>query len=97
MVGYSINVSHVFRSMDSSVSVVTGYGLYVRGSISSRVSDFCFPQRLNRLWGPPSCLSNGLGALSLGIKRTESETDHSFPSSAKFRNGGDLSPLSHTS
>jgi hypothetical protein len=39
------------------------------------------PPRPQRLWGPPSLLSNGYqGALSLGVKRPGREADYSPPS-----------------
>jgi hypothetical protein len=37
------------------------------------------------------------GALSLGVKQSGRETDHSPPSSAKVKNGGAISPLPHMS
>jgi hypothetical protein len=50
------------RSRDSPVGIVTGYGLDDRGvgvrvPVGSRI--FSSPQRSDRLWGPPSLLSNG--------------------------------------
>jgi len=39
-----------------------------------------------RLWGPPSLLSNGYqGALSLGVERPGRAADHSPPSSAEVK------------
>jgi hypothetical protein len=35
------------------------------------------------------------GALSLGVKRPGSESDHSPPSSTEFKIGGAVSPLPH--
>jgi hypothetical protein len=43
------------------------------------------PQHPDRLWGPPSLLSNGYGALSSGVKRQVREADHSTPSSAEVK------------
>jgi hypothetical protein len=43
---------------------------------------FSSPPRPDRLWGPPSLP----GALSLGVKRLESEADHSTSSSAEDKN-----------
>jgi hypothetical protein len=42
-------------SRDSSVSTATGYG---RDSISGSARLFSYPQRPERLWGPPSLVSN---------------------------------------
>jgi hypothetical protein len=52
------------RSRDSSVGTATGYGVDGRGSILVRVKFFSTPQRLDRLWGLPSLLSNGYLVLS---------------------------------
>jgi hypothetical protein len=51
-----------WRSRDSSVGIVTGYGLDDRGigvrvPVGSRI--FSTPRRPDRLWGPPSLLSKG--------------------------------------
>jgi hypothetical protein len=37
------------------------------------------------------------GSLSLEVKQPGRETDHSLPSSATVKNGGAISPLTHTS
>jgi hypothetical protein len=42
------------RSLDSSVGIATGYGLDGPGSNLGRGKFFFFPQRSDRLWGPPS-------------------------------------------
>jgi hypothetical protein len=49
---------------------------------------FSSPPRPERLWGPPSLLSNGYwgGGFSLGVKRPGREADHSPPSSAEVKN-----------
>jgi hypothetical protein len=54
------------RSRDSSVGIETGYGLddrevAVRVPVGSRI--FSSPRRPDRLWGPPSLLSNGYRGL----------------------------------
>jgi hypothetical protein len=47
-------------SRNSSVGTVTGCGLDDRGSIPDGGWEFFFsPPRPDRLWGPPSLLSNG--------------------------------------
>jgi hypothetical protein len=72
------------------VGIVTGYKLCGRGSIPGRV------KRSDRLWDPPSPLSNGyLWALSLRVKRPWREAHHSHPSSTEVKNGA--IPLRHTS
>jgi hypothetical protein len=82
-------------SRDSSVAIVTGYGLDSPGSIPGSARFFSSPQRL---WGPPSLLFNEYrGALSSGLKRPGREADRSPPSSAKVKNGGAIPPLPHTS
>jgi hypothetical protein len=53
-------------SRDSAVGIVTGYGLHDRG-VRVRVpvasSIFFSPRCLDRLWGPPSLISNGYRSL----------------------------------
>jgi hypothetical protein len=54
------------RSRDSVVGIATGYGLDDRGvgvrvPVGSRF--FSSPSRPDRLWGPPSLLSNGYRGL----------------------------------
>jgi hypothetical protein len=44
-----------FRDRDSAIGIVSCYGLEDRG-VGVRVSS---PRRPDRLWGPPSFLSNG--------------------------------------
>jgi hypothetical protein len=74
------------ESWDSVVGMVTGYGLGDRG-IGVRVPEgsriLFSPCRSNRFWGPPRLLSNW--ALSLGVKRTGREIDHSFLTSAEVK------------
>jgi hypothetical protein len=72
------------KSRDSSVGKATGYGLDGRGvgvrdPVGSRI--FSSPRRPDRLWGPPSLLSNGYQ----GVKRTGREADHSPPTSAEVK------------
>jgi hypothetical protein len=48
------------RNRDSSVGIATGYGLDSWGSIPSKGKRFfSILQRPDRLWNPPSFLSNG--------------------------------------
>jgi hypothetical protein len=52
---------------DASVGIATGCGLDAPGSIRGSARFFSFPQRRDRLWGPPSLLSNGYrGSFSAG-------------------------------
>jgi hypothetical protein len=53
-------------SRDSVVGIATGYGLLDRGVgfrvlVGSRI--FSSPRRPDRLWGPPSLISNGYRGL----------------------------------
>jgi hypothetical protein len=65
-----------------------GYGIDDRGSIPGGGRDFFSSSPpSNRLWGPPSLVSNGvLGAPFPGIKRPEREADYSLPSNAEINN-----------
>jgi hypothetical protein len=45
--------------MASSVGIATGYGLDDPGSILGSARFFSSPQRPDRLWDPPSLISNG--------------------------------------
>jgi hypothetical protein len=75
---------------DSSVGIVTGYGLDDRGSgvqFPAGAGNFSLHHHVQNGSGPPSLLSNGYqGALSLEVKRPEREADHSPPSSAEVKN-----------
>jgi hypothetical protein len=54
---------------DSSVHIGTGYGLDSLGLIPHSARFFSSPQHPDRLWGPPSLLSNGhRGLLSPRVK-----------------------------
>jgi hypothetical protein len=56
------------RIQDSAVDIATGYVLDGRVSILGRGKRFLSTiQRPDRLWGPPSLLSNGY----LGVKAVE--------------------------
>jgi hypothetical protein len=80
-------VHRLHKNRDSSVGIALGYGLDDRGSIPGECWEFFSkPPRPERLWGPPSLLSNGYpGALSPGVKRLGREADHSPPSSAEVK------------
>jgi hypothetical protein len=57
-----MGVTSIVQSRDSSVGIATGYGLDdqglgVRVPVGARI--FTSPCRPDRLWGPPSFLSNG--------------------------------------
>jgi hypothetical protein len=59
---------------------------------------FCSSQCPDRLWGPPSLLSNGhLGLVPRGVKRKGLEADYSPLSSAEVNKSGTILPLPHAS
>jgi hypothetical protein len=86
-------------SRNSSVGIVTDYGLDGWGSIPDCT------RYLTLSTPPPSAQTGsgaqpvsypkgtGGGALSLGVKRPGPEVDHSLPSSAKVKNGGAIPPF----
>jgi hypothetical protein len=51
--------------------------------VGSRISTS--PYRPDRLWGPPSILSNGYQAFSPGVKRQGLEADHSSSTSVEIK------------
>jgi hypothetical protein len=81
-------------SQDISVGVATGYGLEGWGSIPIRGKFFSSPPAL-RPTVPVIQLSPW--GLSSEIKRPGHESDHSPPSSAKFKNAGAIPPSPYMS
>jgi hypothetical protein len=68
-----------------------GYGQDGRGSIPGRARDFSLFHGVQTDSGAhPASYPM---ALSLGVKRPESEADHSPPSSAEVKNGTAIPPL----
>jgi hypothetical protein len=62
-------------------------GWMIRGSSPGQGWKFLSsPPRPDRLYGPPSLLSNVYQGLSLGVRRPGREADHSPPSSAGVKN-----------
>jgi hypothetical protein len=60
------NFTNLHKEPDSAVGIATGYGMDhggvgVRVPVESRI--FSSPRRPDRLWGPPSLLSNGFRGL----------------------------------
>jgi hypothetical protein len=86
------NLEHYHdMSRDSAVGIATGYGLDDRGvgvrvPVGSRI--FSSPRRPDRIWGPPSLLSNRYrgGGLSPGVKRQERDADQPPPANAEVKN-----------
>jgi len=64
-----------------------GYGLDDRNSIPARGRDFFSSSpRLDLLWGPSNCQTNGYWSLIPGVKRSGHEADHSLPSGVDVKN-----------
>jgi hypothetical protein len=82
-------------SLDSSVHIVTGYGLDDPGFIPENATFFSSPQLPDRLWGPPSLLSERY--FSLGVMRQGREADHSPPSTSEVNSDGAIPPLPNMS
>jgi hypothetical protein len=82
-----VSIYHLLRSRGSSVSIVTDYGLNDRSSIPDRGRGFFFQSlRPDRLWGPPSLLSNGYQGSFPRVKaRPGRDADHSPPSSTEVK------------
>jgi hypothetical protein len=71
---------------------VKNMGWMSRVQFSGLQDFFTSPRRPDRLWGPPSLLSNGyLGLPSTGVKRQGREADRSPPASAEVKNMGWMS------
>jgi hypothetical protein len=77
-------------SRDSSVGIALGYGLDDRGSrvrFSAGAGNFSLHHHVQNGSGAhPASYRRILGALSLGIKRSGCEADHSPPSIAEVKN-----------
>jgi hypothetical protein len=78
------NTFFLIACFDSVVGIATGYGLDDREvgdrvPVGSRI--FSSPRRPDRLWVPPSILSNGYR----GVKRPVREADHSPPTTAEVK------------
>jgi hypothetical protein len=72
-------LSSIIGIRTSSVSVVTGYQQDGRGSSPGKDKKlFCIPQRPDRLWGPPSFLSNFYRGSLAGVKQPGREADHLY-------------------
>jgi hypothetical protein len=68
---FFFSLCHIYESRDSVAGIATGYGLDDQGfgvpvPVGARI--FSSPCRPDRLWGPPSLLSNGTGGSYPGGK-----------------------------
>jgi hypothetical protein len=82
------HTSVAVRSRDRAAGIAAGYGLDdrevgVRVPVRSRI--FSYLLSPDRLWGPPSLLSNGYCGFFSGVKRPVHEVDHSPPVSAEVK------------
>ena len=81
MVLYKLKLIYIYSGSDSSVDIVTGYGLDGPG-IESRWGEI-FHTHPHRPWGPPSFLYNGYRVFPGGRNRPGLDADPSPPSSAE--------------
>jgi hypothetical protein len=93
----NVNPILLLWSRDSSLSMVTGYGLHSLGSIPGSAK-FSLPNSVQTNAGAhpaphPMCT----GALFTGIKQQGHEACHSSPSSAEVKKSGSIPSLPHTS
>jgi hypothetical protein len=77
-----------FKDVSENYISHSGYGMDDRGvgvrvPVGSRI--FSSPQRPDRLWGPPTILSNGYRDSFSRVKRQVREADHSPPASAEVK------------
>jgi hypothetical protein len=88
----------VWKSRDISVGIALGYGLKDRGSrvrFPAGAGNFSLHHCVQNGSGahPASC-PMGTGVLSLGVKRSGREADHSYPSSTEVKKmSGAIPPL----
>jgi hypothetical protein len=87
---------HVWERV-RSVGIGTGYRLDGQCTIPGSARLFSYPQRPDRLWGPPTVLSNMYQGSVLGLKRPGRDADHSPPSIAEAKNGRAIPPVPHMS
>jgi hypothetical protein len=93
---FSICTLCIHRSQNSSVGIVTGYGLDGPGSIPSSERFFSSPDHPDQL-GYRGLFPRGLsGSVPVGIVAA-CEVDHSPLSRAKVKKGGAIPPLPHMS
>jgi len=94
-----MNITYVTtKTCDTSVSMVTGYGLDDQGSriqFLMRAGNFSLHHHVQNGSGAhPTCYPVDTGGSFPGIKRPGREADHSLLSSAESRMCGAISPLS---
>jgi hypothetical protein len=98
IIWYITLLCRLHRNWDSSVGILTGYGLDGVGSIPGRGKNFLFFTACRPTLGPSQPpIQWVLGALSPGVKWQGREADHLPPSSVKVKKGGAIPPLPHMS
>jgi hypothetical protein len=81
---------------DGRVSTAMGYRPYGWDLIPNKDKIFLFSTASRQtLWPTQIPIQWVLGAISPGVKQLGYEADHSPPSSAKGKNGGNISTLPH--
>jgi hypothetical protein len=89
--GMKLNISKTALTLerrDSPVGIATGYGMDDQGvgvRVPVGITIFTSSRRRDRLWGPPSLLSNGYRGLIPGVKRPERKADYSPATNAEFK------------
>jgi hypothetical protein len=91
-----VKLSNIIGSWERAVGTATGYGLDEQGvRVRVRVGArfFFSPRRPDRLWGPPSLLSNGCGGSFSGGEAAGVKLATHLQLASRSRIRGSIHPL----